>query len=181
MTWQLPQEEIFAFLHIISTSLSALKLSLNEVEVLFGKLQYFLQHTPAMDLLAAETLNFFRYILSQYSEGWPGKTDVHTYKVPALMKHDLQTLGAIMRFSMENPLPIVAPRLPSPFGMITAFTDISGSLHDSPSLGIFLPTTVQYEAPLVASLAFPHSFLNRLVEEGKRPPVKPQRLKPWVS
>ena len=106
-----------------------------------------------MSLLAVEILDFLRDILSQHLRGW-SKEEAQIYEVPVPMKHDLQTIGAIVRFSMENPLPIIGPHLPPLFGMITAFTDISGDLLNSPSLGIFIPTTVWYENPLVASLAF---------------------------
>ena len=69
---------------------------------------------------------------------------------------------------MENPLPIIAPHLPPLFGMITACTDINGDLLNSPSLGIFIPTTVQYENPLVASLALSRTFLNKQDDEEKK-------------
>ena len=114
---------------------------------MFGKLNNFVQHAPAMSLLAAEILDFLRDILSQQLEERSKEEDDHTYKVPVPMKHDLQTIGAIVRFSMENPLPIIAPHLPPLSGMITAFMDISGDLLNSPSLGIFIPTTVRYENP----------------------------------
>ena len=109
MTWQLPQGKLSAFLHLISISLSAPNLSLNKVEVLFGKLIHFVQHAPAMVLLTAKILDFLRDILSQHPEGRTKEEDDHTYRFPVLMKHDLQTIGAIVRLSKENPLPIMAP------------------------------------------------------------------------
>ena len=83
------------------------------------------------------------------------------FLVPATLRHDLQSLLAIVKTTFTVPLPIMGPEpLPGPT-TVSVFTDVSGHLLANPSLGIYVPKQLHYEHPLVASLALPHSFLNK--------------------
>ena len=85
--------------------------------------------------------------------------------VPEILRRDLSTIAAIVCHTLEEPLPIVE-RLSIPAAdAMRVWTDASGHIIASPSLGILVPSRGK-EPPLVASLAFPRSFLQAKDSKG---------------
>ena len=96
-----------------------------------------------------------------------GKAKATRFPVPPQMSHDLNTVTIIIRSTLKYPLPILsAVRAPS-LGAVDVYTDISGHIIANPSMGIYIPSR-RTERPLVASLAFPRSFLTMSDENGKK-------------
>ena len=66
-----------------------------------------------------------------------------------------------IKYTAVQPLPILLPSAVPFAGAILCYTDVSGHLLSSPSLGIYIPSQTT-ESPLVASLSLPRSFLNKV-------------------
>ena len=154
-TWSLPKEKIISLLKLLQRTIASEVLSLNEVEVLFGKLAHFKQHAPALSLLLSEIRTFLRALLeaAEISE-----RSMVKMKVPEYLKHDLRTILAIVRHTMDAPLPIVHASSKPAVDALRAWTDASGHLLASPSIGVYIPSELG-EQPVVASLAFPRQFM----------------------
>ena len=87
--------------------------------------------------------------------------------VPEDMRHDLMTICSIARHTAMVPLPILHPPGCAALDAVKTYTDISGHLMDSPSMGVYI-SSQSTEAPIVASLAFPRSFLCLTDKENKK-------------
>ena len=68
--------------------------------------------------------------------------------------------------TLENPLPIVVPINIPGIWAVEVYTDISGHILDSPSVGIYIPAQT-IGKPLAASIAFPRKFLTGEDSLGK--------------
>ena len=155
-TWCLPKEKSICLLNLLEESIRSESLSLHKLEVLHGKLAHFGQHAPPISLLTSEVLIFLKSLLEDSSVN--SKRDMVTKPVPPSLHRDLRTIAAIIRYTMEVPLPIVqVPSIPAA-DALKIWTDASGHIIASPSLGIYIPSRFG-ERPFVASLAFPRYFL----------------------
>ena len=74
---------------------------------------------------------------------------------------------AILRHTLDEPLPIVSPNGGPGIWALEVYTDISGHIVANPSLGIYIPSEAG-ECSLVASLAFPRQFLFMKDSEDKK-------------
>ena len=101
-------------------------LSLNEVEVLHGKLVHFAQHVPPISLLMVEILEFLQNLLGVNQLLLKGNKARSTrkYPVPATLKQDLKGVYAVVRNTMELPLLISSWVKTHPMFAIEVFTDI---------------------------------------------------------
>ena len=108
--------------------------------------------------------------LEKVSERDSIKTDV-----PESLKHDLRTVFCILRYSRENPLPILDYCGMPVLTATRVWTDASGHIKASPSIGIFVPGSSK-ESPLVVALAFPRFFLHAVDDQGKRAHCKTTAL-----
>ena len=154
-TWHLPREKAISLLGILEKSLTGEKLSLKEVEILHGKLSHFTQHAPALSLLISEVLVFLKMLHEE--EHSSGRNSVLRI-IPDTLKRDLRTIMAIVRYTLEVPLPIVEKISSPAVDALKIWTDASGHLIASPSIGVYVPSELG-EQPLVASLALPRHFL----------------------
>ena len=127
------------------------------MDVLHGKLAHFNQHAPPMNLFTSEVLLFLKSLIEE-SENNASRDQV-ALEVPPLLKHDLKTITAIVRSTLDTPLPILEAAKQASVDALKIWTDASGHLIASPSLGIFIPSILG-EPPFVASLAFPRHFLQ---------------------
>ena len=170
MTWKLSDSKISVLVtQLMEASVAGASLSLNDVEVIHGKLSHFCQHAPPLSLLVAETLEFLRELLRQNSEMFRGMKGRSTrrFPVPSLMRHDLSTAAAIIRMTLTNPLPIISMIKTPSLAAVKVFTDISGHIVANPSMGVYIPAR-RVERPIVASLAFPRSFLTMSDQKDKK-------------
>ena len=81
------------------------------------------------------------------------------------MATDLQMALAMIKATQLKPLPIVQPKSMPGLWALHVYTDISGHIIASPSLGIYIPSQTNEKA-LIASLAFPRQFLMKQDELG---------------
>ena len=77
------------------------------------------------------------------------------------------TIRALLLYSMRCPFPLIEPIMAPACGSIEVWSDASGHLLASPSIGIYIPSS-GYDEPLVASLALPRAFLAATDEEGHK-------------
>ena len=98
--------------------------------------------------------------------GMKGRT-TRKFLVPPFMRHDLSTAAAIIHMTLTNPLPIVCVTNKPSLAAGKVHTDISGHIIANPSMGIYIPA-IRIEKPLVASLAFPRSFLTMSDDNDKK-------------
>ena len=98
--------------------------------------------------------------------GMRGRT-TRSFPVSPLMRHDLSTAAAIIKMTFVSPLPIVSVPTKPGLAAVQVFTDISGHLVANPSMGIYIPSK-PVEKPIVASLAFPRSFLTSRDDNDKK-------------
>ena len=126
------------------------------MEVLYGKLTHFAQHCPPISLVSSELLFFLRSLLKDFNEG--GDRKARKQQVPLSLRQDIRSITALVRYSMEQPFPIISTSNSPIMNALKVVTDASGHIIASPSLGIFSPSQ-SGEPPLVASLAFPRNFL----------------------
>ena len=90
-----------------------------------------------------------------------------TLSVSGSLRQDLKSVSALLRFSKVSPLPLQDPVPFPPQGAVEVWTDASGHIVASPSIGIFVPSS-GLERPLVAALALPRSFLQAEDEKGHK-------------
>ena len=126
------------------------------MEVLYGKLTHFAQHCPPISLVSSELLFFLRSLLKDFNEG--GDRKARKQQVPLSLRQDIRSITALVRYSMEQPFPIISTSNSPIMNALKVVTDASGHIIASPSLGIFSPSR-SGEPSLVASLAFPRNFL----------------------
>ena len=169
MTWNLPQRKLVGLVTcLVEATIPSAKLSLHQVEVLHGKLNHFSTLAAPLKMLVAETLAFLKDLLEKYNaSGEAGSRSKEVYSVPASMKHDLKTVACIVAHTEKCPLPILEPVRDPPLTAVHVYTDFSGHLLASPSLGVYSPSQ-EGEAPLVASLAFPRFYLNCVDQAGHK-------------
>ena len=167
MTWQIPHPKLLGFVQLLSSAMEGSRLSLHEAEVLHGKLSNIAQLAPPLNLLIAEVLSFLTDLLAKFNEEKLKSRSSKSYAVPEAMVHDLRSVRALLLHSEEFPLPLVELE-PSPMlGAVEVWSDASGHIISSPSLGVYVPAT-GCDNPLVASLAFPRCFLQAQDSMGKK-------------
>ena len=158
MTWVLPRAKLVSLLLLLSNATqSEATLSLHDIEVLHGKLVNFAQHAPPLNLIISEVLAFLRERLEEFLKTGVRSRDAIRIPVPVRLKHDLKTVFAIVRSTQETPLPILDMVQSPSFAAIKVWSDASGHIIASPSIGVFIPGNGK-KAPLVVSLALPRSF-----------------------
>ena len=95
-------------------------LSLNEVEVFHGKLVHMLNSPLQSRCL---WLRFWSLANQQLLKGNKARS-TRKYPVPATLKQDLKGVYAVVRNTMELPLPILSQVKTHPMFAIEVFTDI---------------------------------------------------------
>ena len=96
MTWNLPDRKIVLFVNdILGASVDGALISVNEVEVIFGKLNHFSQICPPIKLLIGEVLQFLQKNMVEVVRCEKFRYD-KSLSMPAPMKHDLRTCAAIV-------------------------------------------------------------------------------------
>ena len=58
------------------------------------------------------------------------------------MRHDNQSVTAIVRHTLTSPLPILDPKSEAGLGAVKVWTDISGHIVANPSLGLYNVHTI---------------------------------------
>ena len=84
------------------------------------------------------------------------------------MHQDLKTCLAIIKDTAQYPLPVKEYLSTVEVGCTLVFTDYSGHLLASPSLGIYSPSQSSEDKALVCSLAYPRYFLQAEDESGHK-------------
>lgn len=149
MSWAFPRRKRMALLYQLH-EVSSAKVALNpkQWEVVTGKLIDFYQLWPAG--------KFFIDSFLQMVHSHP------TQKRRRLARRDAKVWIAVLEY---GELPILPPPGCPPPDHIQSFSDASGDLWDTPSVGILIPA--QYgRKPRVASWEFPRGFLVSLDESG---------------
>ena len=159
MTWCLPEKKRIALQRDISIMIQPdEKISLNQIEIVHGKLNHIAQLAPPIRLLIGETIQLMKGILTDAGEADKDLRFRKNFSVPHDMRHDLKTCLAIIKDTAGFPLPILDVCDPVELGAVELYTDYSGHLLANPSLGIFSPSQFGNK-PLVCSLAYPRHFL----------------------
>ena len=168
LTWTLPQRKMIPLIKLLHGTISCQKLSLNAVEIVHGRLAHLAQLAPPMKLLMGEIIQHLRDFLKLFYEINENtrKRQSQVFEMRDPMIADLKTLLAIFKRSLHDPLPIVAPAEFPGLWALRAYTDISGHLLSSPSIGIYVPSELT-EKSLVASIVFPRQFLASKDSLGK--------------
>ena len=167
MTWKLPDRKIVELINnIINAIKEGSRVSLNDIEIIFGKLNHIAQVCSPVKLLLGEILQFLQKVISGAPDEAQFRYDKR-FLIPDPMKHDLRTFLAIIWNTICHPLPIIEDNSPLSVGALHVYTDYSGQLITSPSLGVYVPA-VASEAPLVCSLAYPRAFLLKQDEAGHK-------------
>ena len=165
LTWNLPPRKLIPLVDLLRrATVDKREMTLQEVQVVHGKLIHVAQLSPALSLLIAETIEQMRLLLSP-DHSLTGKTKA--FSISPEMKHDLETVTAILTYTINRPLPIVRQDVDPGMWALKVYTDISGHLISNPSLGIYIPTQLT-EQPIAASLAFPREFLLKEDKDGKK-------------
>ena len=165
MSWKLSDRKLVLLIDELMEAVSPNeKISVNQVEVIHGKLNHFAQLCPPIKLLIGEVLFFLKKSLAKL----PDMRSQLRYKkdliVPSSMKVELSTCAAIVWDTLCHPLPVLEQDAPLALEAVQVFTDFSGHLLANPSLGVYIPSEFK-EGPIVMSLAFPRKFL--LSEDGE--------------
>ena len=90
-----------------------------------------------------------------------------TLNLSARAKQDLKTIASILIQTETEPLPIMRLRVRAAERSVKVFSDASRAITENASLGLYIPSEGS-ERPLVASLAFPISFLRKKDDEDKK-------------
>ena len=168
MTWELPKRKLTPLLQLLQDVLSQGKMTLNTVEVLHGKLNHIAPLAPPLKLYMGELVQQLREFLKyQEEERDPGTRYKAEFEISATLVADLQVVLAILKDTQHRPLPIVQQKTFPGLWAVNVYTDISGHIIASPSLGIYSPAQSR-ERALVASVAFPGQFLTGKDELGKK-------------
>ena len=170
MTWSLPIRKLAPLVNLLLTSSEmGSYLSLHDLEVLEGKLCHISQLAPPLSLFTSSGLLFMRNLLETHLSLPRGDKARKTrmFPVPEACKRDFRILAAILRTTADTPLSILHPYNLPQTGYVRCFSDASGHILASPSLGVYVASSAISPA-LVASLSFPRSFLNSVDEEGNK-------------
>ena len=88
-TWHLPKSKALSLLTLLAKSISVEALSVNEVEVLHGKLAHFTQHAPALSLPIPEVLAFLKLF---HEEGISSARKVKAAQIYLRLDKDVQEI-----------------------------------------------------------------------------------------
>ena len=139
--------------------------SLHEAEVLVGKVQWFAQLADPINLLSDHIKDFLKSLIHLHTaEGREDRKATHMMTTDVL-RDICRTMATIVKDTASNPLPILVKRTRCLLA-VPVFTDASGDLQGSASLGI-LSEAHRKVKPMVASLRFPFKFLHSLDRHGK--------------
>ena len=169
MTWRLSDKKIRRLLESLSLAVEGSLMSLEEVEVLLGRLINFTQLVPPLMLFVGESLQFLRDLLALHNAQDRKKRSrkFGGARVPAPFAHDMASVASIVQASRSAPLPVLGEAALMFCDAVKVFTDASGHIIDNPSLGVYSPEDSMHP-PLVASLAFPRFFLLAKDDQGKK-------------
>jgi hypothetical protein len=165
MTWNLGQrktKKLADRLWMMSSSRAAL--SLHEAEVLVGEVEYFSQLAPPITLLVSNLREFLKSIIASHTASKRHDRNATCLPITEELKDVCRTMAAIVKDTVEYPLPILLERFKDLLAM-PVFTDASGCLNSNPSLGILIERYNRTQ-PLVASLRFPYKFLHACDKHG---------------
>ena len=95
------------------------------------------------------------------------KKNARSFEIPSETRQDLQSIRALLLYSRQKPLPLVEQAPHPSQAAIEVWSDVSGHIIASPSLGLFIPASNKAKA-FVASLALPRHFLQKKDKEGKQ-------------
>ena len=88
-TWHLPKSKALSLLTLLAKSISVEALSVNEVEVLHGKLAHFTQHAPALSCPIPELLAFLKLF---HEEGISSARKVKAAQIYLRLDKDVQEI-----------------------------------------------------------------------------------------
>ena len=140
-------------------------LSLHEAEVLVGKVQWFAQLADPINLLSDHIKDFLKNLIHLHTAKGQEDREATHMATTDVLKDTCRTMATIIKDTASNPLPILVKRSRCLLA-VPVFTDASGDLQGSASLGI-LSETYKKVKPMVASLRFPFKFLLSLDKHGK--------------
>lgn len=159
MTWSLPAQKTAALVKLLQRAVvPGSHFSLNDVEVLHGRLVHFAQLARPVSLFADEIICFLKSLLTEYEHSSHLKRDQTSAQLPPELISDCRIIAAIVKDAYSHPLPILVPSSTPPVDAIPVFPDVSGEWDKNASLGIYVPQHGHFQ-PLVASLRIPFYFL----------------------
>ena len=170
LTWKLPQRKLISFVReLLEATLEDACLSLNQAEIIHGKLVFFAQHSLPLKVLVSEVIEFMKALMEEHKDlnRASMSKSKKIFRVPSAMKHDLKTTECIIWHTTTEPLPILEPGVVPSLDAQVVYTDASGHLLANPSVGIYVPSQ-GLESALVASLALPRSFLAKIDQDGHK-------------
>ena len=166
MTWNLSLKKIKKLTDLLwRVALSTNLLSLQEAEKLAGKLANFAQLAPPLILLTNSLTCLTSELISNHLEKQTDDRSATSLPVPEEVRDDCRTMAAIISDAIANPLPIVIEPCVELLA-IPIYTDASGCLYDSPSLGVLIGRH-RTTPPFVASVRFPYNFLHHTDKHGR--------------
>ena len=170
LTWKLPERKISTLVQeLLCAAAVGSLLTLNQVEIIYGKLTNFAQHAWPIQGLVSEILVFMNKMLEEHKglDRASMSRSRRQFEIPQEMKHDLKTVACIIRHTSVEPLPILEHGFLPSCNAVLVYTDASGHLLSNPSVGIYAPSQGLRPA-MVASLALPRCFLNKVDKNEKK-------------
>ena len=165
MTWNLGAQKVKKLTDALrKISFSRATVSLHEIEVILGRATDFSQLSLPFCLLTSSLIQILGDLLSAHTASHREDRSVTILPVTEELRDDCRTMAAIVADSLTHPLPILAEPFTNLLS-ISVYTDASGSLPDSPSLGILVEGH-RNTPPMVASLRFPYQFLHAKDKHG---------------
>ena len=168
MTWQLPFRKITLLVReLVEAAEADSRLTLNQVEIIHGKLNNFASHAPPIKVLVGEVLGFMRDLIQEHKDldRASMSKSKRTFQVPDQMRHDLRTSACIVWDTQTRPLPILEPGVRPALDAVEVYSDASGQILANPAVGIYVPSQ-RNERAMVASLALPRYFLMQIDQDG---------------
>ena len=137
MSWALPERKIVPLIKILYEAIASRELTVNAVEIVHGKLNHIAELSPPMKFLMGNVIHHLRNFLQLFGElnEKSGRGKLSTFPVNENMVGDLKTLIAILRYSIDKPLPIVYPVLKPGIWALEIYTDISGHITQWAQMG----------------------------------------------
>ena len=167
LTWKLSDRKLVVFINELMVVLQPdAILSLNQVEIIHGKLAHFSQLAKPIKLFLGEVLQLLRKMLEDGASGKSVRFK-KAFVVPVEVLRDIRTCLAIVWDTMTSPLPIMEEISFCEIGGLMLYSDYSGHLLANPSLGIYCPAMFD-EEPLVCSLAYQRDFLLKIDDKGHK-------------
>ena len=166
MTWHLSLKKTKKLTDLLwRVASSRDPITLQEAEKLAGKLASFAQLAPPLVLLTSSLTSLTAQLISMHLEKETVDRSVTSLPSPQVVREDCRIMAAIIADTIVNPLPIVTVPSDDLLAM-PIYTDASGCLYDSPSLGILI-SRYRMSPPYVASVRFPYHFMEGKDKHGR--------------